>query len=530
VTPSRPHPDLATAAWWTADSLGAIAFAAGLALAIGRPVGVPNMAGPGLIVVGAAWRGLALAQARKRGAIAAASARRALCRKLAISLLPTRLRRGALVGEDMHLAVDAVAETDGLFARFLPLRAAASVSPILVALAAAPASPIAAAILLATLALFIPGMVIAGGAASRRAEAHHLALSRLSGLFVDRLRHLPTILGFAAEDRVARQLGAAAREVARRTLAVLTIAFVSSALLDFFAALAVAMVAVWCGFSLLGLAGFARIEHLTLARAFYVLALAPEFYLGMRRLAAAYHERAIGEAAMAAIAAAQDAALPPPVAPRPIGTGVWRGTGIVVRHDDGPTIGPIDWHWEPCALHVLTGPTGSGKSSLLLALIGQVRIADGTLTIGGEPITAGACNAQVGWAGQQVALLPGTLFDNLARVMPVVDRDAILACLGELGLSAMIERRVGLDCVIDHRGSGLSGGERRRIALARAILSARPILLLDEPTADLDGESAEAVRSVLARCAQDRMVVAATHDPALVALAKTRIDLAGDTP
>jgi ATP-binding cassette subfamily C protein CydD len=422
----------------------------------------------------------------------------------------------------MHLAVDSIAATDGLVSRFLPLRAASGLSPLVIALAVAPASWVASSILLATLVPFILAMALAGGAAAQRAEAQHVALTRLSGLFVDRLRTLPTIVGFSAEERIARHLGDAALDVARRTMAVLSIAFASSAILEFFAALSVAMVAVYCGFSLLGLLPFTAPEHLTGVRAFYTLALAPEFYLTMRRLAAAYHDKQLGEAATAAMAAEMNKLppLPPPLAtPTQLA-----GHGVMLAHPEGAVIGPLDWTWLSPGLHAISGPTGGGKSSLLLGLVGQVPVAAGEITADSVPFTPGALNGVVGWAGQQVALLPGSLRDNLA--MGNADAPTMMACLEVLGLGSMLAQRGGLTMGVDHRGSGLSGGERRRIGLARAILSGRPILLLDEPTAELDVITAGAIRALLRELANSRMVVVATHDADLVAMAGTRLAIA----
>ena len=365
-------------------------------------------------------------------------------------------------------------------------------------------------------------MALAGGAAAKRAEAQHVALSRLTGLFVDRLRALPAILSFGTEPRIARHLGVAATDVARRTMAVLAIAFASSAILEFFAALSVALVAVYCGFTLLGLLPFAPPEHLTGVGAFYTLALAPEFYLMMRRLAAAYHDKQQGEAAMAAMSAAL-AKVPTPPLPKPAPT-LWSGQAVLLTHPEGASIGPLDWWWSGLGLHVVTGPTGSGKTSLLLALIGQVPIGGGDIIADGLLFAPGAFNDAIGWAGQQVAFLPGRLHDNLA--MGDARPPDMLACLGRLGLGTMLARRGGLEMVIDHRGSGLSGGERRRIGLARAILSGRPLLLLDEPTADLDAPTAAAIRTVLIDLARTHMVVAATHDADLIAMADTLLEIA----
>jgi ATP-binding cassette subfamily C protein CydD len=317
---------------------------------------------------------------------------------------------------------------------------------------------IAAGIMLITLAPFGLAMALAGSAARRAADAQHQALSRLSGLFVDRVRTLPAILAFGAEARVAAHLGTASADVARRTLAVLRIAFLSSAVLEFFAALSVALVAVYCGFSLLGLLPFPAPEHLTLTRAFFVLALAPEFYLGMRRLAAAYHDKQTGEAALAAIAA-ERARMPAPVAtqaiPRSDRAGHARAGAAPSRRRGhrGARRGlarprlPRDHR-----------PHRRGQVLLLLALIGHVPVEQGTLTRDGTPFVPGALNPAIGWAGQSVALVPGTLRDNLVMTDTPLDEAATLILLGRLGLGTMIGSRGGLDAPLDHRGSGFRAG------------------------------------------------------------------------
>jgi ATP-binding cassette subfamily C protein CydD len=310
------------------------------------------------------------------------------------ALLPSRMARGALVGEDAHLAVDTIDRTEGLVARFLPLRGASAAAPLLIALAVAPASWVSAVIMLATLVPFVLGLVLAGGLAARRARAQHAALTRASGLFVDRIAHLPLIVASGAEERVGRQLAGATQDVARRTMAVLAIAFASNAILEFFAALCVALVAVYCGFALLGLLPFPAPEHLTLARAFYTLALAPEFYLGMRRLAAAYHDKQTGEAALEALDTAM-AALPdaPPTVPAPARL---RGQDVVIAYPDGTRIGPLAWDWPGPGLHAVTGATGSGKSSLLLAL-GQAPLAQGQIL--GASARSSPARSTPPWAG-----------------------------------------------------------------------------------------------------------------------------------
>lgn len=509
------------ALWWLGDSIGAVPVAAGIALAVMACNGALSLwpLAAALLLTGGCVRALAIWRAGIAGQAGAATMRAALRKALHAPLLRSRLTRERLIGEDMHLAVDAIADTEGLFARFLPLRMASGLSPLLIALAVAPASWVAALILLVTMVPFVLGMILAGGAAARKAQAQHQALTRLSGLFVDRLRSLPMILTYAAEARITRHLASASQDAARRTMSVLGIAFASSAILEFFAALSVALVAIYCGFSLLGLLPFPAPEPLTLPRAFYALALAPEFYLALRRLAAAYHDKQQGEAALAAMAQQLESIAPEPsaiAAPRRL-----LGRNVMLAHADGAQIGPLNWDWQAPGLHVVTGPTGAGKSSLLLALIGQGPTCSGAIEADGTPFSPGSLNTRIGWAGQQVALLSASLRANLVPMQdgPMPDDAILLDCLTRLGLAPMLARRGGLDLMVDHRGSGLSGGERRRIGLARAVLSQRPLLLLDEPTADLDAETAAAVRAMLAELAQDRMIVAATHDGALIAMA-----------
>ena len=241
---ARIRPNPAATAWWLIDSLGAIPVAAAIALAVNTRMGASmGMLWPALaFIIGGCLRAMAVFRANIAGQAAAQTVTARLRALVHPALLPTRVIRSSLIGEDMHLAVDSVMATEGQVARFLPLRAASGLSPFLVALAVAPASWIASLILLATLVPFVLALVLAGSAAARRAESQHVALNRLAGLFVDRLRNLPTILSFAAEDRVVRHLGEAAREVAQRTMVVLGIAFASSAILEFFAALSVALV------------------------------------------------------------------------------------------------------------------------------------------------------------------------------------------------------------------------------------------------------------------------------------------------
>lgn len=499
---------------WIIDLGGAALFAWGIAdgvaaAANAHPVpaaAFAAMLGGGLVRATTAW-GVPFLAVRGAQATTAPLRRSLVERLLGSGAAPSS-------GQSAVLAIDHVATIEGYETRFVPARMAAAAAPLAAVAIIACASPVAAFTLLGTLVPFVFGMILAGTAAKRASERQLEALGDLSDLFVDRVRTLPILRHFAAEDRIARQVGVATREVADRTVAVLRVAFLSSAVLEFFSALAVALVAVYCGFSLLGLLPFPAPETLTLREAFFALAMAPEFYLPMRRLAAAYHDKQLGEAARNAIAAVSPPAAPPAIPDAFAGV---EARDLTIAWP-GRTIGPANLAIGTTGMVALTGPTGSGKTSLLAALAGQVPPATGTRTV----LAADA----IAWAAQHPLLLPGTLRDNLALAAPDATDADLRAAIDRVGLAPMLARRgAGLDLPLDHRGSGLSGGERRRLGLARALLADRPLLLADEPTADLDADSAAAITALLRTLAAERAVIVATHDPRLIAAADAEVTL-----
>ncbi len=524
-----PRRGFAASLWWIFDAAAAALFAAALALSLGTLLAGYTywpVVGAAAMVAAALVRAAVQSRAEVAGIGAANRAKAWIRAALFPQLLRSRRAAKRLIGEEVAVAVDQVSALTGYYGRFEPIKRAAAIAPLVIAALVALASPISAAILVATLVPFALGMVLAGGAARRAADAQLAALSRLSGLFVDRVRSLPIILAFGAEDRVARQVDTATHDVADRTYAVLKIAFLSSGTIEFFSAISVALVAVYCGFNLLGLLPFPVPEHLDLPRAFFALALAPEFYLPLRRLAAAYHEKQLGEAAEAAICERQAQAAP--VEAGVVGAiGAIEIADAIIDYGGDRKVGPFSLSVVQGELVALTGPTGSGKSSLLQMIVGLAPLSAGTLSGGGMSFQPGAANASIGWGGQHVILLPGTIADNIALANPNADRAAITAAADRAGLEPMFAtRRDGLDTWIDPRGSGLSGGERRRLALARVLLSRRPILLLDEPTADLDAATAASIIALLKSLSGSHAILAATHDPALIAAATRTVAIA----
>ncbi|WP_165184541.1 thiol reductant ABC exporter subunit CydD [Caulobacter soli] len=505
--------------WLLADVPAAIAFAAGLALAIDAlPRGL-LAAAPWLVLIAlaAAARGVLAKRAAEAGALAAAGVKDKARRDAVASVLSGRVTGG----EALSAVVEGVEALDGHVSRFEPAKLASAVAPILIIAAIAVATPVAAAILLLTLIPFGLVMALAGGAAAEESRRQFLALERLSGLFLDRVRALPVVLAFQAEGAVTRDLSGAADDLARRTIRVLRVAFLSSGALEFFAALSVALVAVYCGFNLLRLLPFPVPEQLDLKRAFFALALAPEVYAPLRRLAAAYHDRQAAEAAALTLAA-----LPAPSPPPPIvtfdATPALRFQAVTVAYDAGEAavFDGFDLDIAPGEVVALLGPSGSGKTTLLNLLLGLAPLSGGEVLVGDRRLShLGSIAASVAWAGQSPVVLPGTLADNLALAHPDATREALEHVARAVGLGAVLDGRDGLDAPLDERGAGLSGGERRRLGLARAMLKPAPILLLDEPTADLDATSELALLPILRAAAQGRTTLIATHSEAVAALA-----------
>ena len=517
------------------DGLAAIGFALALAaglshLSAGLAAALPFLV---LGVAAALLRGGGALAASRLGAVASGRARTALRRRVLAACLdlPAAARQS---GELLAATVDEVEALDGYLARFLPARQSAGPVVLLVLAATAAASPVCAAILAATLLPFIAVMALAGGAAADESRRQFIALARLSGVFADQMRALPVVLALQAEQRAADRLGDIAEELRRRTMGVLRVAFVSSAGLEFFAALSVALVAVYAGFSLLGLLPFPAPERLDLGRAVFALALAPEFYAPMRRLAAAYHDRQAAETAadrLLALDAARRPAAPPPLPPLG-GAPRIRFAAATVRYPgaDRPALAPLDVEIAPGEMVALLGPSGAGKTTALHLLLGLTTLAGGEVWIDGHALSVtGPLAAAVSWLGQSPLIVPGSIAANIALARRDASRAEIAAAAQQAGCAALLAGRAGgLDAMLDERGGGLSGGELRRLALARALLKPAPILLLDEPTAHLDAAAEAALIATLRQAARGRTTLLATHSAALAAVADRVVHLSVD--
>ncbi|WP_236621535.1 ABC transporter ATP-binding protein/permease [Asticcacaulis benevestitus] len=414
---------------------------------------------------------------------------------------------------------------EGYYARFSQSELQARVLPLGLLALMAVVSPVSAGILLLTLLPFVALMAILGMTSADESKRQLEALSRLSNLFVDRIKALPLILSFEAGPRQVRSVGHAARDVAERTLRVLKVAFVTSAVLEFFSALSVALIAIYCGFYLLGELPFPSPEILTFPAAFFVLALAPEVYAPMRRLAAAYHDRQTAMAATQRLIALDILPETTPAAPL-ISAPEIIYQDVICGFADDPDfrIGPVSFTARPGQVIALRGPTGSGKTTLLRLLLGYGHKISGDILIKGE--SAGDISASIAWVSQNPPILSGTLADNLTLANRAATKADIAQAITDFHLEGLVTTRdKALLHDLNERGSGLSGGERRKLGLARAALKEAPILLLDEPTADLDSAAEDDLIRLLPALFKGRTVILSSHSPKLCALADLVVDI-----
>lgn len=503
-----------------ADAVPAVGFAAGLALAVGAlPQGI-SQATPGvLLAVGALLvRGVLAQCATVVGARAARAVKGDLRRQVLNGAFSGRLSDA----ETMTATNEGVEALDGHVSRFLPARLAAGVTPLLLIAVAAVVSPFTAGILIFTLLPFVIGMALTGMAAGAESRRQFQALERLSGLFLDRIRALPAILAFQAETQQTAVIARASDDLARRTGSVLKIAFLSSAVLEFFSALAVALVAVYCGFNLLKLLPFPAPEQLSLTRAFFLLALAPEVYAPMRRLSAAYHDRQAAEAAVPSLKTlTNDAEATPVRPPVPATAPAIAFRDVAIAYEAGaPVLTGFNLAIAPGATVALLGASGSGKSSLLHLFLGLSPLSGGEVEVDDARLSNHPdLTAWIAWAGQAPVVIPGTLADNIGLAWRGAPSERVAEAAARAGLTGDLNR------IIDERGGGLSGGERRRLGLARAFLKPAPILLLDEPTANLDGASEAALLPIIRTAAEGRTTLIATHSEAVAELADVVVRL-----
>ncbi len=479
-----------------------------------------------LVIVGRALVGWFGEQMANRASAAAKSDLRSSLVEKIVDLGPAgidRERSGSLI----VLATSGIDALDDYFARYLPQLFLAVIVPVTVIIVVLGADWVSAVIIAVTVPLIPLFMGLVGASTKVRMERQAGLLQRLAGHFLDVVAGLPTLKVFGRAKAQAAAVRAITDSYRIATMATLRVAFLSSLILELLATVSVALVAVSVGLRLLG-------GHLSLATALFVLVLAPEAYLPLRLLATNYHASAEG------VKAAEDVfevlGRPTPChgtrrdAPDP-SRSTLRVHGLAVRYPGRalPALSNVTFSVEPGEVVGIAGPNGAGKSTLLSVLLGLTPVWTGSVKVGDVDLAqldAAGWRAQLAWVPQRPHLFARTIAQNVRLGRPDATDEAVRAAVAQAGLDHVVARLPdGLETRLGHDGAGLSAGERQRVALARAFVRDAPLLLLDEPTANLDGRTEESVLAAVQRLMVGRTVVIVAHRPSLLALTDRVIHL-----
>ncbi|MEV6103289.1 thiol reductant ABC exporter subunit CydD [Streptomyces sp. NPDC051940] len=423
---------------------------------------------------------------------------------------------GQRTGELATLVTRGVDALDDYFAKYLPQLGLAVVVPVAVLGRIVTDDWVSAAVIAGTLPLIPLFMVLIGWATEAATGRQFALLSRLSGHFLDVVAGLPTLKVFGRAKAQADSIRRITGEYRRATLRTLRVAFLSSFALELLSTISVALVAVSIGM---------RLVHgeLSLYTGLVVLILAPEAYLPLRQVGAHYHAAAEGVAAASRVFEVLEA----PAAPSSLGAPAAGGAlisvdGASVAYPGRPSLPLPSFTVGPGEIVALAGPSGGGKSTVLAAVLGFVPVASGSVRVAAPDLAA--WHRQVAWVPQRPHLYAGTVADNVRLAVPGASPSAVRSALDAAGAADLDPARV-----VGEGGAGLSAGQRQRVALARAFLADRPVLLLDEPTASLDGATEASVVDAMRRLAAGRSVLVVAHRPSLLSLA-TRVVPCGAAP
>jgi thiol reductant ABC exporter CydD subunit len=471
-----------------------------------------------------AWLGERAAQ--RASASAKSDLRNALVQRI-VQLGPAGIDRERS-GRLAVLSTSGIDALDSFFARYLPQLFLAVIVPVTIIVVMLGADWLSAVIIAVTVPLIPLFMALVGASTKGRMRRQARLLQRLAGHFLDVVAGLPTLKVFGR----AKAQVAAVRDITNRyrsaTMATLKVAFLSSLILELLATFSVALVAVAVGLRLLG-------GHVTFATALFVLILAPEAYLPLRLLGTNYHASAEGMRAAEEIFEVLERPVPRHGCRRDVpdpSTSALRIDQLDVCYPDRtvPALRGLSLSVGPGEVVAIAGPSGCGKSSLLGVLLGLVPASGGSVSVGGVDLAdldPDAWRARVAWVPQRPHLFACSVADNVRLGRPDAPHHDVRSAIGAAGLDDVVAGLPdGLATMLGPGGAGLSAGERQRVALARAFLRNAPLLLLDEPTANLDGATEEDVLSAVRRLMIGRTVVMAAHRPSLLAVSDRVVRLA----
>lgn len=436
---------------------------------------------------------------------------------------------------DLRTGEVATTVTSGLdalgpyFAQFLPqLVLAGVVTPAILAWVAF-RDPISALIMAITLPIIPLFGILIGKAAEQRTIRRLRALSLMSSHFLDVVRGLATLRAYRRGQAQVQTIAQTSEQFREETMGTLRIAFLSALVLELAATMSIALVAAVIGIRLVN-------GDVELAPSFTVLVLAPELYLPLRALTAQFHASAYGLAAtrrvfelidLAPAVATSAAAF---VAPDPrLATIRLEKVGFGYESRGAPVFTGFDCEIKSGERLLLSGESGAGKTTLLALLLRFADPQQGRISIGGvdlRELDPDEWRRRIAWLPQDPRLPAGSIAEALRFAAPGASSERLWAALEAAGCAALVNALPdGLETRVGEGGRRLSSGERRRIALARALVREAPLLVLDEPTAHLDASTAVQIRLALERLTRGQTIVIASHDASLLSLAERQIKL-----
>lgn len=502
----------------TTEALTAIGLAVVIAVLFAPPIEAPTFGAVFLLISLVLLRRVLADVWFSRSEIAgqAGLARyRALLSRAVIALLPSTAS-GALG----TLTIEGAEPIAARLGRYPTLRALAVIQPILVLATMGYIHwPIAAGIILTTPLIPLLMMVIGMGARSA-SQKQMEALTRLGAHYLDRIRGMETLWLLGGGREVSQEIESKANQLRKSTMGVLKLAFLTSAVLEFFSALAIALLAVYVGLTLLNLIDPLFGLTLTPLDGLCLLILAPEFYNPIRRLMAAWHDASEAKSAddkvKSILRPVMRAPTVDPARDLEHLASIDENATVALHQysvgfsTDHPLIQSFDLAIHHGQLQVIFGPSGSGKSQFLNSLLnGQTRLSGHLYFEGARIETLADVRQCVSWMGQSQWFDEGSLWDALTFGRRDVAPAQCLQMLEQVGLASQLGAEP-LDRHLGTRGLGLSGGQLRRLGLARALLRAPSLLILDEPTAHLDADAADQIAALIHQLDVTRLLV--THD------------------
>lgn len=428
--------------------------------------------------------------------------------------------QGKPAGSWASIIIEQIEDMQDYYSRYLPQMYLAVFIPLVILITIFPINWAAGFILLATAPLIPLFMSLVGMGAADANRRNFVALARLSGNFLDRLRGLDTLRLFNRAEAETTQIATSSEDFRSRTMEVLRLAFLSSAVLEFFASISIAVVAVYFGFSFLGDLNFGSYGlGVTLFSGFTVLILAPEFFQPLRDLGAFYHAKAQAVGAAEALESFLNAEgeqmgngseILPGDAPLAL-----QACDLEILSSDGVLLaGPLSFTLQPGHRIALVGLSGAGKSSLLNLLLGFLPYR-GSLQVNGvelRELAAADWRRKLSWVGQNPHLPAQTLRANILLGDPQASDAQLQQAVEQSYVSELLPYLPqGLETEIGDGAARLSVGQAQRVAVARALISPRQLLLLDEPAASLDAHSEQRVMQALNAASHLQTTLLVTH-------------------